>query len=53
MVNNLEIVLEEIEVLRNRMNKLYLQKRSLQSLVGLSKKLDHKLNIHQKLMRLK
>jgi len=53
MVNSLDMTLEEIEVLRNRMHELYLLKRSLtnQNLVKLSKKLDQKLNIYHKQMR--
>jgi hypothetical protein len=55
MVNHMDTVLEEIEVLRNRMHELYLQTRSLKNknLVRISKKLDQKLNIHQKLMHLR
>jgi hypothetical protein len=55
MVSNSDTVLEEIEVLRNRMHELYLKKRSLknQSLLKMSKKLDHKLNMHHKLMHFK
>jgi hypothetical protein len=55
MVNDSDMVLEEIEFLRTRMHDLYLQTRSLknQNLVRISKKLDQKLNIHQKLIRLK
>jgi hypothetical protein len=55
MINNSDMVLEEIEILRNRMHELYLKKQSLknQSLLKMSKKLDHKLNIHHKLMHFK
>jgi hypothetical protein len=55
MANNLDMVLEEIEVLRNRMHELYLQKRCLknQEILKMSRKLDQKLNIHQKLMHFK
>jgi hypothetical protein len=55
MVSNLDMVLQEIEFLRNRMHDLYRQTRSLRNhnLVRISKQLDRKLNNHQKLLRLK
>jgi hypothetical protein len=55
MVDHLDMVLEEIEVLRNRMQKLYLKHQSLtnQDLLRMSRKLDQKLNIHQKLIHFK
>jgi hypothetical protein len=55
MVNSLDMALEEIEDLRKRMHDLYLQKRSLKNLnlLRMSKKLDQKLNIYQKIMRFK
>jgi hypothetical protein len=55
MVNTLDVILEEIEALRNRMHELYLQKRSLRNrhLLKTSEMLDRKINIHQQLMRYK
>jgi hypothetical protein len=55
MDNSLDMELEEIEVLRNRMHELYLLKRSLKNhnLLRMSKKLDQKLNIYHRLMRYK
>jgi hypothetical protein len=55
MVNRMDMILEEIEVLRKRLQELYLQTESLrtQRIVRMSRKLDQKLNIHQKLLRTK
>lgn len=52
MVNKLDMILEEIEVLRRRLHDLYLQTQSLknQKMVRMSRRLDQKLNIHQKLI---
>jgi hypothetical protein len=51
MISKVDLILEEIEVLRKQLHELYIQKRSLKSLriLKMSKRLDRKLNNHQKL----
>jgi hypothetical protein len=55
MINKVDLILEEIEGLRKCLHELYIQKPCLknQRILSISKRLDRKLNIVQKLLRIK